>query len=285
MQTYIGHGGKVANKNPAIYIAKRGEDLALSVINARTIAGNQRMPPFRFTFRTLLTPGQDSKNPQIVLYVLPGRDSFMYERLKKNNECRFAMVSQMLNVAHVVQASPQYCSNVCMKLNAKLGGTSCKVADSRPPKPLFSCPTMIIGKTHNFKHWHLLTPLGADVSHPTPGSPQASMAAITMSFDRNACRYAAAVQTNGYRVEMITAANIKSMMIPLFDYWISKVGGGSGPKHIYYFRDGVSEGQYSHVLEREVKDMKSALVEKYGNAAASVSSQLSIPERANKATD
>ena len=87
--------------------------------------------------------------PQILLYVLPGRDSFMYERLKKNNECRFAMVSQMLNVAHVRKASPQYCSNVCMKLNAKLGGTTCKVADARPPKPFFPRPTMIIGIYYN----------------------------------------------------------------------------------------------------------------------------------------
>jgi hypothetical protein len=29
-----------------------------------------------------------------MFFVLPGRDSFMYERLKKNMECRFAMVSQ-----------------------------------------------------------------------------------------------------------------------------------------------------------------------------------------------
>ena len=84
--------------------------------------------------------------PQILLFVLPGRDSFMYERLKKNMECRYAMVSQMMNVAHVKKAQPQYCSNVCMKLNAKLGGSSCKVADSKPPKPFFPRPTMIIGK-------------------------------------------------------------------------------------------------------------------------------------------
>jgi eukaryotic translation initiation factor 2C len=70
----------------------------------------------------------------------------MYERLKRNMECRFAMVSQMLNVAHVQKATPQYCSNVCMKFNAKLGGTSCKVADTKPAKPFFSRPTMIIGK-------------------------------------------------------------------------------------------------------------------------------------------
>lgn len=90
------------------------------------------------------------------------------------------------------------------------------------------------------------------------------MAALTMSFDQNACRYAAAVQTNGHRVEMITTNNIRTMMLPLFEQWIQKVGGGRGPGHIYYFRDGVSEGQYSQVLNNEVKDMKDALGEKYG---------------------
>jgi eukaryotic translation initiation factor 2C len=54
------------------------------------------------------------------------------------------------------------------------------------------------------------------------------MAAITMSFDRDACRYAAAVQTNGRRVEMISPANIRGMFIPLFRQWITKVGGGQG---------------------------------------------------------
>lgn len=74
----------------------------------------------------------------------------MYERLKKSMECRFGMVSQMMNIAHVQKAQAQYCSNVCMKLNAKLGGTSCKVADVRPPKPFFPKPTMIIGKNQTF---------------------------------------------------------------------------------------------------------------------------------------
>jgi eukaryotic translation initiation factor 2C len=96
------------------------------------------------------------------------------------------------------------------------------------------------------------------------------MAALTMSFDSLACRYAAAVQTNGYRVEMITDTNIRLMMIPLFKQWIAKVGNGQGPQHIYYFRDGVSEGQYAHVLDREVKGMKAALAEAFGPPAANV---------------
>ena len=97
------------------------------------------------------------------------------------------------------------------------------------------------------------------------------MAALTMSFDREACRYAAAVQTNGHRVEMITPSNLKSMMVPLFKQWIAKVGGNKGPDHIYYFRDGVSEGQFSQVLEQEVDMMKKILVDTFGPPAGNVS--------------
>jgi len=91
------------------------------------------------------------------------------------------------------------------------------------------------------------------------------MAAITMSMDNIAARYAAAVQTNGHRVEMITESNIKSMLLPMFKNWIANVGGKNIPAHIYYFRDGVSEGQYSHVLEQEVMHMKRAIFEEFGN--------------------
>jgi len=98
------------------------------------------------------------------------------------------------------------------------------------------------------------------------------MAALTMSFDTQGCRYAAAVQTNGYRVEMITTSNLKTMMIPLVRQWITKVGGGKGPEHIYYFRDGVSEGQYAHVLNQEVADMKKLMSEAFGPSADAVNS-------------
>jgi len=158
-----------------------------------------------------------------------------------------------MNVAHVRKCQPQYCSNVAMKVNAKLGGASCKVVSA---KPFFTRPTMIIG---------------ADVSHASPGSPQASMAAVTMSFDNVASRYAAAVQTNGYRVEMITETNINHMIMPLFGQWVQRVGGNSLPQHIYYFRDGVSEGQFSKVINEEVAHMKKAIVAKVGPNGANAS--------------
>ena len=98
--------------------------------------------------------------------------------------------------------------------------------------------------------------IGADVSHAAPGLDQASMAAMTVSLDTTCSRYGAAVETNGKRVEMITGKNIREMLTPLFDWWIKNVGQGQLPKHVYYFRDGVSEGQYIPLLKYEVADIK-----------------------------
>jgi eukaryotic translation initiation factor 2C len=103
--------------------------------------------------------------------------------------------------------------------------------------------------------------IGADVSHAAPGSQQPSMAAMTVSMDTTATRYAAAVETNGHRVEMIATRNLEDMLRPLLTEWAQTVGQGRMPKHIYYFRDGVSEGQYQAVLKAEVADIKRMVYE------------------------
>jgi eukaryotic translation initiation factor 2C len=63
--------------------------------------------------------------------------------------------------------------------------------------------------------------IGADVSHASPGSHQAPMAALTTSSDRFGGRYAAACQTNGHRVEMISEANMRNMLKPLITQWMT----------------------------------------------------------------
>lgn len=77
VSTYVGHGGKIANKNPHVYRQLPQEDIPTMIQNARKAIGDQAKAA-----------------PQIIFYILPGRDSFMYERVKKNNECRWALMSQ-----------------------------------------------------------------------------------------------------------------------------------------------------------------------------------------------
>lgn len=40
---------------------------------------------------------------------------------------------------------------------------------------------------------------------------------------------------------------------------MKNVGQGHLPKHLYYFRDGVFEGQYAQLMRQEVADIRNVL--------------------------
>ncbi|TQW08035.1 CFIA complex component Rna14 [Cordyceps javanica] len=224
--TFIGHGGKCTSD--AMVLNPPGNvrnDVAESLHWAHT--------------QVLNTTGY----PQLIFVVVQHKNSPHYMRLKKSADCRFGILTQVVNGRAVNENNGQYHSNVCMKVNAKLGGAT---ARTTPPWKIRtttyfpeSRPTMIIG---------------VDVSHAAPGGVTASVAAMTMSVDKDANRYAAAVETNGYRTEMLTPSNINFMFGQLSEQW--KANHGVFPKHIIYFRDGVAEGQFAHVIEQEINEIK-----------------------------
>ncbi|KAI4251669.1 MAG: hypothetical protein L6R42_008287, partial [Xanthoria sp. 1 TBL-2021] len=221
IQAYQGHGGIVENRNPLIN-------------------GPQSDPA---KCAELLFYGVGNKHnarPQLLIFILPNTSADNYLRIKKSCDCRYGSFTQCVQGAQVIKNNPQYHSNVLMKVNAKLGGTTARVA-MPSPSGHFSRPTMIIG---------------ADVSHAAPGIGAPSYAAMTVSMDKYAARYAAGVQTNGFRVETISTRNLRDMLTPLFRHWTANVSGGRLPDHVYYFRDGVSETQFLNVIKYEVADIK-----------------------------
>ena len=106
--SYRGHGGVVVNTDPIILHG--GNDGADAVKNLFNAVGNANK------FR-----------PQLMFFVLPTKNVDMYNRIKKSTDCRFGVVSQCVQAAHMFKNQPQYHSNVCMKVNAKLGGTTSKI--------------------------------------------------------------------------------------------------------------------------------------------------------------
>ena len=190
--------------------------------------------------------------PTIMFFVVTDRNVEIYRRIKKSMDIRFGVVSQVLQAKHVVTCSAQYISNVCMKVNAKLGGATNVARSTIIPKlnpKAASTATMVVG---------------ADVSHPAPGAGSgeaASFAAITVSNDASFTRYWAEVQTNGHRVEMVTTTNIQDHFGRMAKNWMQRLGRGQPPERIIYIRDGVSEGQYAAVLNEEVRDMKNVFAQ------------------------
>ncbi|KPM33983.1 Protein argonaute [Neonectria ditissima] len=229
--TFIGHGGK-CNADPQLL--NPPGDMRFNAANAIAWAHEQ------ITQKTGYT--------QLLFCVISKRNSGTYERLKKSADCRFGILTQVVLSNHVMKNNGQYHSNVCMKVNAKLGGATACTPPLWKTNTFFpeSRPTMMIG---------------VDVSHGAPGGTSPSTAAMTMSIDRDATRYAALVESNGYRVEMLTPSNVHFMFGNLAAHW--KEGHNNAtPAHIMYFRDGVGEGQFAQVLDQEIAQIKQWLLER-----------------------
>lgn len=108
IKIYRGHGGEVHNTTPVIH--QNVTDGGKAVENLFTTVGNTNQ------FR-----------PQIMFFILPTKNVDMYTRIKKSADCRYGVVSQCVQANHVMKNQPQYHSNLAMKVNAKLGGTTCRV--------------------------------------------------------------------------------------------------------------------------------------------------------------
>ncbi|KAH0345563.1 hypothetical protein KCU81_g4297, partial [Aureobasidium melanogenum] len=158
------------------------------------------------------------------MFILMDKNSVVYGKIKRYCECKLGIPSRCVQYAHAQKAQPQYISNVI--------------------KGILENSTVVIG---------------ADVFYSTPGLRGPSMAAMTVSMNVQGTRYATAVGTNGYRVEMITNENIKKHITSLArNGWMNKVGQGKPPATIMtYFHDD----DFACYVDQEVIAMKKALGE------------------------
>lgn len=231
---YKGHGGRIAKESS--FTLQISGNIASMTDEIHKQLGSFVNGPFK------------GLHPQIVFIVVPDKTGHVYERLKKTFECRYGIVTQILLKEHVVKAQGQYISNVCMKVNAKLGGQNSSLTPTKTKSHgFFNGPTMMIG---------------VDVSHASPGSEMPSIAAMCASVDREGYQYRAAVQTNGWRSEMLTNQNIENMLPNFLKEYAHNVK--RHVENIYYFRDGVSEGQFAHVMKQEVEVIRKVYMKATG---------------------
>ncbi|KAI9578856.1 hypothetical protein GQX74_009674 [Glossina fuscipes] len=100
--------------------------------------------------------------------------------------------------------------------------------------------------------------LGADVTHPPAGdNKKPSIAAVVGSMDAHPSRYAATVRVQQHRQEIIQelSSMVRELLIMFY-----KSTGGYKPHRIILYRDGVSEGQFPHVLQHELTAIREACI-------------------------
>ena len=138
-----------------------------------------------------------------------------------------------------------YIGNLALKFNIKGGGIN--HAMQSPMAPLDDS-TMLVG---------------IDVTHPSPGSSESSpsVAGVVANVDKYLCQWPASIRRQQGRKEMVT--ELGNMIKERLEMWRSR-NQGRLPTKVIVYRDGVSEGQFSLVLEQELPGFHQAFKELYG---------------------
>nr|GMD04126.1 protein argonaute 2-like [Ipomoea batatas] len=198
---------------------------------------------------------------QVIVCVM-GLKHYGYKYLKWVSETKIGVVTQCCLSKNANEARHQYLGHLCMKLNAKLGGSNVELMERLP---------------HFEGEDHVMF-IGADVNHPSAhNSTGPSMAAVVATVNWPAAnRYAARVCPQEHRKEKILSFG--SMCAELVNTYARL--NYVKPKKIVIFRDGVGESQLSMVLNEELDDFKKAICDaKYQPTVTLVVAQKRHPTR------
>ncbi|CDO71262.1 hypothetical protein BN946_scf184908.g19 [Trametes cinnabarina] len=197
--------------------------------------------------------------PDLIVAIMPEASADLYMRVKHFGDITQGVATQCLKSSKCTRAKPQYFANVCLKINVKLGGIN-TVPDSR------SVP--VLTDPHN-----PTIVMGADVIHPAPGADgRPSFTALVGNVDSDTAKYIADCRVQTSRQEMIDdLEEMATAMIRMYQGYRTGVEKKPGnPKRIIFYRDGVSEGQFAHVLDYELPQLKRAC------AAAGVQAKITV---------
>lgn len=184
---------------------------------------------------------QTKYKPSLILGVLPSKDTMLYNCIKQTCDVRCGVRNINVQAEKLKDAQPQYCANVGLKVNLKLGGGNQSL---RPSDLGFFAD----GKT-------ML--VGIDVTHPSPGSARTtpSVAGIVASVDAAMAQWPAEIRIQTARQEMV--ADLDVLLQSRIKHW-ANINKGKYPENIVVYRDGVSEGQYDMVIQSELPLLKKA---------------------------
>ncbi|KAI0835954.1 Piwi-domain-containing protein [Hypoxylon sp. FL0890] len=185
-----------------------------------------------------------SRKVILLIIILPQKlASHRYGLIKQFGDIGYGVATICIDGTQTF--SPPYLANVTMKFNLKMGGNNQSV-DFKETSLKFD-ETMIVG---------------IDVTHPPPGSGvnTPSIAGMVASVDSSLGQWPAVVRRQErQRQEMVSS--LQEMLESRLKLWSAK--NKTLPKNILVYRDGVSEGQFKTVLEKELPLLRAACQKVY----------------------
>uniref|UniRef100_A0A5K3FNC3 Protein argonaute-1 n=1 Tax=Mesocestoides corti TaxID=53468 RepID=A0A5K3FNC3_MESCO len=230
----------------------REDSLQQFIVQLQKISNDAGMPILGQPCFCKYATGQDQVEPmfrflknqhtglQLIVVVLPGKTP-VYAEVKRVGDIMFGLATQCVQSKNVNKTSPQTLSNLCLKINVKLGGINSILVPAVRPA-VFREPVIFFG---------------ADVTHPPAGDKtKPSIAAVVASMDAHPSRYSATVRVQSHRQEIIQDLYpmVRSLLLQFYRSTRFK------PTRIIYYRDGVSEGQFLNVLNHELRAIREACV-------------------------
>lgn len=214
----------------------------------------------RFEERKMLQSlkGSLGPNPPQIALVFLNKDTNLYATIKRVCEVHLGIHTVCMDWRKAQRSSPQYFGNVALKWNLKLGGINHHFDDS--VGLIKAGDTMLVGY---------------DVTHPT-GVPKKSsvkkgkkadeeesavpsIVGLVASVDKHVNQWPATAWVHTSRMEVCEDNQLQKAFGSRIDLWKKK--NGAAPKNIIVYRDGVSEGQFQQVLEKELPRMRAACKE------------------------
>lgn len=171
-------------------------------------------------------------NTELIVVIIPDSPAGVYGIVKQTSELEVGVLTQCIKSKTMFKMNPSTSSNILLKINSKLNGVNHTLANKSSPP---SMEGAII--------------FGADVTHPSPDQTAIpSVAAVAASHDLFGSQYNMEWRLQSPKVEIIQdLEDIVHIQLLKFKEKTKVI-----PKKIFYFRDGVSEGQFLQLLEYEL---------------------------------
>ncbi|CAB4396302.1 unnamed protein product [Rhizophagus irregularis] len=169
--------------------------------------------------------------PHIIICIL-GSTGPIYGEIKRIGDTQLGVPTQCILLKRLARKNgiDQICSNIFLKVNAKLGGQN----------------VILTNDQIDFVSSELTMMLGADVFHSRRGDNRPSIAAVCASLDSKATRYTERFSVNN----LLRVFYQRNQVLP---------------RKILFYRDGVGETQFQNVKTYEVKALKEVFASVYRN--------------------
>lgn len=175
---------------------------------------------------------------KMVMFIVTGEES-LYNEIKLTGDIQEGIPTQCVAEKNVKRLIGSFLSNLTLKINTKLGGTNGVIASNQDRPEMLS------------KSKGGVMIIGADVTHPsTDRSVISSVAALVGSYDTDCTKYFASVRVQ-VKDKQEVIKELDQMALEILNKY-QEENDHQLPGHIIIYRDGVSEGQFEHVLRQEL---------------------------------